>query len=139
MKVLSINRIVWLIALLMVCAFPACNSTPPEVSRERVAENVELRELISNAQRFHGSRVRVRGVSRIEFESNALYLDADSYRARDSAKALWLEIGWPPREGQKELDGKTVSVEAMVDANRLGHDSAFRGSLVNVSRIETAP
>lgn len=136
---LSLLRTSWAIAGVAALLSLACSQKPPDPRIVKNIESVELREVVENAQRYNGSRIRVNGVCRIEFEGNALYLDGEDFRERRTHQAVWLDLGWPVRLGSKDLDGKVVTIEATFDAMNTGTERAFAGSLIDIASIEAVP
>ena len=97
---------------------------------------VLLTYLVGGPASYDGRFVRVAGYCRIEFEGNGLYVDAEAMRSTyGGAKSMWLDVGWPPSERVRSLNGKFVVVDATVDAHSQGHEGAYRGAL-RVTRIE---
>ena len=95
-------------------------------------DDVPMIWVLNEPREFHGVRVRLRGICRIEFEGNALYLSRASYADRFGKQAIWLNIGWPVTPEVLKLDGHEVSVEGTFDADAKGHLGAFAGSLTEV-------
>lgn len=99
--------------------------------------DVSIVELIANPDWYHGKRVRVVGYVRFEFEGNAIYLSKESYDASLVKNALWLDPPvnfWDSRK-KREWGPRYAIVEGRFDATRLGHMSAYSGSITETTRF----
>jgi hypothetical protein len=96
-------------------------------------DELTVSEVIAAPQKFQRTRLRVKGVCRIEFEGTALYTNREAMNDRTSAEAIWLTVGWPVPSDVQGLDGKEVSIEGTFDLGKKGHDAAYVGSLVDVN------
>ena len=97
--------------------------------------SVELQSLLKDPQKYNGKIVEVTGVSRIEFEDNALYPDKTAYSNRVYEKGIWLEIAKTSFEDKKN-DGMHVVVKGKFNASNKGHMGLWKGALENVTKLE---
>ena len=116
------------------CGTPSVPPVQKGVATE--IEEVDLAALVADPGRFQRARIRVKGICRIEFEGNALYVDRPSFAQRNSRQALWLDLGWPVRLGGTDLTGRLVQVEGVFDGTRKGSEGAFAGTLIQIEKIE---
>jgi hypothetical protein len=100
-----------------------------------VFDEVTMSDLLATPQKFHGLRIRVKGMCRIEFEGTALYANGEAYRQRRSAAAVWLTLGWPVPAGIQALDGQEATVEGTFDTVKKGHDGAYLGSMIEIKTV----
>ena len=126
---------VWLAILFVTVTCVSCDSTPPVARQAPVVDEVMLSDLVANPQRFHGLRIRLKGMCRVEFEGTALYQNSDAYRQRRDAEAVWLSVGWPVAPGLGALDGQEVTIEGTFDSAKKGHLAAYVGSLIDIKDI----
>ena len=128
-----------LVGAVMLLSLVTCRAENPSVQRSSFIEDVELSDLLANPKQYHRSRIRVKGIARIEFEGNSLYSDREAFMSKNSNKAIWLAVGWPVEDEVRALNARDVVVEATFDSMSKGHESAFAGSLVDVSKLVSAP
>ena len=98
---------------------------------------VSMVELLANPERFHGRTVSVRGYVRLEFEGNAIYLSKESYEARSTRDALWLD---PPAQSAPAGPGATwgpgyAHVRGRFDALDRGHMGMYSGAIVKTTHF----
>ena len=117
-----------LVACLALSATPLLAASEPE--------EVSLVQLIARPDDYHGKLVRVIGFCRLEFEGNALYLHKEDFEQAILKNSVWLDLGWPVPEWQRNLSDGYVLVEAVFDGKRKGHMSASSGMLTDIRRIE---
>jgi hypothetical protein len=125
----------WFLVLLVGVVCSGCDSTLPEVRQAAAVDEVTISDVVANPAKFHGLRVRVKGLCRIEFEGTALYKNPDAYRQRRGTDGVWLRVGWPVLPGIQALDGQEVSIEGTFDHAKKGHDAAYVGSLIEIKDI----
>lgn len=128
----------WLFATLMLPSLTMCSSEVPPVQSSSVIDDVELLDILANPKPFDHVKLRVKGIARIEFEGNSLYADRDAFTAMEWKKAVWLDLGWPVKDDVQKLNGRDVIVEGTFDASLTGHDAAFLGSIVAISKLSPA-
>jgi hypothetical protein len=131
------SRRVFLASMITTLISVACGSEPLP-SAHRPLPNA-LSDLVADPRRFDGARIQVSGWCRVEFEGNALYVDKEAFERRISDRAVWLNLGWPVTDRIRALNGTYVVVEGLFDARHKGHEALFRGTVVEVSRIEQTP
>ncbi len=105
------------------------------MQRPLVVDEVSLNTIVQDANKFHGLRVRVKGVARIEFEGTAVYSELKAYESRQMRDAIWLTIGWPVSADTLQLNGREIVVEGVFDASQKGHYGAYAGALVDVGTL----
>jgi hypothetical protein len=127
-----------LFATLMLLGLTACRSEVPPVQRSSVIDEVELSDILANPEQFDRVKLRVKGIARIEFEGNSLYFDRDAFTVRRWKKAIWLDLGWPVKDDIQKLNGRDVVVEGTFDASLTGHEAAYVGSMVAISKLSPA-
>jgi hypothetical protein len=132
-----LSRRVFLASMITALISVACGSEPLP-SAQRPLPNT-LSDLVADPGRFDGARIQVSGWCRVEFEGNALYADKAAFERRVTDRAVWLNLGWPVTDRILALNGTHVVVEGLFDARRKGHEALFRGTVVEVSRIEQTP
>lgn len=98
---------------------------------------VSMVELIASPEKFDGSRVRVIGFLKLEFEGDALYLHKDDYTHSLLRNGLWADLD------EKKLSkkatcrsGKYALVEAKFIAKNRGHMGLWSGALEEIARCE---
>ena len=91
--------------------------------------------ILNEPRKFNAVRLRVRGICRIEFEGNALYLSHESLADGYGKQAIWLNLGWPVKPEVQKLDRREVIVEGTYDAAAKGHMGMFAGSLKDIQEI----
>ena len=103
-------------------------------------ESVSLMQLIVNPDKYQDKHVRVIGVSRIEFEGNAIFFTKEHYENRVSENSLWIEPDYKVLESTpqqlKEFNGKYVLVEGVFNKNNKGHFAMNSGALEDITRFE---
>ena len=101
---------------------------------------ISLINIIANPDQFNNKHIRVIGVSRIEFENNAIYISRESYDNYLSKNGLWIEFGenYPKENIQafKKYNGQYVVVEGIYDMKNKGHMDAFSGAIKRITRFE---
>jgi hypothetical protein len=107
----------------------------PPVQRSSPVDDVPMISILNEPQKFNAVRLRLRGICRIEFEGNALYLSRESFTDRYAQQAIWLNLGWPVKPDIQKLDGHEVIVEGTFDAAARGHLGAFAGALKDIQGI----
>ena len=97
---------------------------------------VSLIQLIANPEKYHGKRVRVIGVARIEFEGNGIWLTKEHYEHRIYKNSLWIEPDYKTlgskRQQLQELNGKYVLMDGVFNKNHKGHRGMNSGSLEKI-------
>ena len=103
------------------------------------AENVSIIDLIANPDKYHGRNVMIKGVVRLQFESNAIYLTKDCYNNRLSKNALWISLDEKTLKTDlrklRKYNGKYVLVEGVFDKTNKGHFGMYSGTIKNVYRF----
>ncbi|MCL5772915.1 MAG: hypothetical protein M1536_00850 [Firmicutes bacterium] len=110
-------------------------------SKERSREKlhwVSLINLIATPEKFHGTKVRVKGFAVIRFETTAIYLSSNDFHHGITKNSVWLKIdkykiGWD----YKKYNKKYVLVEGIFDKNYDGHMGLSSGSIKQIERMET--
>lgn len=117
--------------------FTNCDSTErvPPVAKKQ-AEEVTLAQLLSTPNKFDGALVRVISPCSIAFEGNALHLPDERPRDWTARRAIWLQLGWPVSSEVRALNHRYALVEGRFDSGPGGHEGAYPGSLLDISRIE---
>ena len=128
-----------LFAAFILFSLVGCRPESPPVQRSNVIDDVELSDILANPKQFDHVRLRVKGIVRIEFEANSLYSDRDSMTARKWKNAIWLDLGWPVKDDLQQLNGRDVVVDGTFDASRTGHEGAYVGSMVAISKLSPTP
>ena len=122
--------------LLIALAGASCDAAVPLVQRSSPVDDVPMISVLNEPQKFNAVRLRLRGICRIEFEGNALYLGRQSFNDRHAEQAIWLNLGWPVKPDVQRLDGQEVIVEGTFDAADKGHLGAFAGSLTDIQALK---
>jgi hypothetical protein len=112
-----------------------CDASVPAVQRSSPVDDVPMISILNEPRKFNAVRLRVRGICRIEFEGNALYLSRESHDERYGKQAIWLQLGWPVKPEIQQLDGRDVIVEGTYDAAATGHMGMFAGALKDIQGI----
>jgi len=88
------------------------------------AINVSIINLIATPEKYDGKLVRVTGVGRYEFESNALFLSEEDYENNITLNAVSLDYNYDKLKVKShELDkmnGDYVAVEGVFNSNNCG-------------------
>lgn len=140
--------------IVLVLALAACDSAqlpPPPAAQRPVRDgppppaqiqgelsepvDVSIVQLIATPERFDGKMIRVIGFLHLEFEGNALYLHETDFCHSISANAVWVAVGWPPKDEQMARSNSYVLLEGRFDAQSKGHFGMFSGSIRDVSRL----
>lgn len=104
---------------------------------------VSLINLIASPDDFHSKKVRVIGVSVIEFEGNSLYLGRDDILNGVTKNSVWLSPNFKALEKKEENlaenNGQYALVEGIFNKNNLGHMGLFSGAIENVTRFQPWP
>lgn len=122
--------------LLIALAGASCDAAVPPVQRASPVNDVPMISVLNDPQKFNAVRLRLRGICRIEFEGNALYLSRQSFNDRHAEQAIWLNLGWPVKPDVQRLDGQEVIIEGTFDGAGKGHWGAFAGSLKDIQALK---
>ena len=105
--------------------------------------NVSLINLIASPDDFHGKKVRVIGVSVIEFEGDSLYLSREDVLNGVTKNAVWLSLNYnilgKTEENLEENNGQYALIEGIFNKNNLGHMELCSGAIENVTRFQPWP
>lgn len=98
------------------------------------AQRVSMMELVARPEDYYGKLVRVIGVGRLEFESDALYLSRDDWKFSTS-NVFSIDLGPRalPYKEAKAYNGKYVIVEGFFEKSQ---DWMYRGAIRDISRYE---
>jgi len=112
----------------------ASGTTSPEV------ESVSLMQLIVNPEQYHGKRVRVIGISILEFEGDSIWFTKEHYVHRIYKNSLWIvpdyvALQTTPQE-LEEFNGKYVLMEGIFNKNDHGHMGLNSGTLEKITRFQ---
>ena len=121
--------------VLVALVAASCDASVPAVQRSSPVDDVPMLSVLNEPQKFNAVRLRLRGVCRIEFEGNALYLNREAHADRYAKQAIWLRLGWPVTPDVQKLDGHEVIVEGTFDAATKGHMGVFAGSLIDIQGL----
>jgi hypothetical protein len=99
------------------------------------AEWVSIIRLIVNPSDYHGKKVRVYGIGRLQFEGNGLYLSVDDYIYGIHKNGLWIELGKyaTPLELAERCNGRYVIVEGTFDMEHTGHFGFWSGAILDIT------
>jgi len=96
--------------------------------------SVSIIKLVANPQKYHGQRIRVTGLTSMEFEGTAIYLDESHYENMLTDNAIWLSLNsWGQAQSHCHL--KYCLVEGTFNAYGSGHLNGWPGEIVDIYRI----
>ena len=105
--------------------------------------NVSLINLISSPNDFHGKKIRVIGVSVIEFEGDSLYFSQESVLNGVTKNAVWItpnyEVLATTEDKLAENNGAYALVEGVFNKDNYGHMGLFSGAIDNITRFQSWP
>lgn len=108
----------------LLCAFTLqAQAGPAKVAK------VSMINLIATPERFHGKRVAVAGVLRLEFEGTVLYFHREDYENLDTINSVWLSIDSEKARQWRPLSGKLVFVVGTFRAGPSGYLHAYTGDI----------
>ena len=104
------------------------------------AESVSLMQLIVNPEKYHGTPVRVIGVSSIEFEGDAIWFTKEHYELNVYMNSLWIEPDYDAlgatRQQLEQFNGKYVLIEGVFNKDNHGHLGMYSGAIQKVTRFQ---
>ena len=105
--------------------------------------NISLINLIASPNDYHGKKVRVIGVSIIEFEGDSLYLSREQVLNGVTKNAVWItpnyEVLGTTEKKLAENNGGYSLVEGIFNKDNHGHMGLFSGSIDNITRFQPWP
>jgi hypothetical protein len=104
---------------------------------------ISLINLIASPSEYHGKKVRVIGVSVIEFEGDSLYLSKEHLLNAVTKNAVWISPNYNTLETTEEklskYNGEYALVEGTFNKDGHGHMGLFSGSIENITRFVPWP
>lgn len=96
-------------------------------------QSLSLIDVIANADKYNGEKVRLIGFLSLGFESKAVYLSSLDYKHSITKNALWVDVD---KSGEyKKFDKQYVLIEGVFDAKNKGHLKLYSGEIKDVTRI----
>ncbi|EAO2685157.1 hypothetical protein E2X65_08450 [Salmonella enterica] len=117
-------------------------ATDSEPNRDVFSGPISMIALLANPEKYHLQKIQVMGVSNIEFEGNALFLDKASWENNIDSNSLWLDIDRNStinRNSALALNGQYILIEGVFDMDETGHFGAWRGGITHITRYERVP
>ena len=118
----------------------SCSSKPKKIITEEY-ESLSIIELIAQKEKFRNQKVRVKGILRLEFEGDSIYLDKESYSNRINKNSLYLLLSPELRDKaviiKKDLEGKYVDLKGTLTLDT-GMWGLFSGT-IQVESINDYP
>jgi hypothetical protein len=90
---------------------------------------MSLVKLLATPGLFDGRYIGVTGVLQVEFEGDALYLDAASLKNNVTKNAIWLDLPLDQRAALRTRVNQYTGLVGRFNAKRLGHTNLFSGAL----------
>jgi len=90
-----------------------------------------LIQILAHRDRYHGKAVQVKGYLRVQFEGTAIYLSKDDADYCMTRNAFCVTLS----KRSAQYDRKYVLLEGTFDKDLLGHNSAYQGTIKNVTRV----
>ena len=132
-----IRKIIAILPLIILLTINIGFTAPEE------AKSISLINLIASPGEFHGKKVRVIGVSVIEFEGNSLYLSREHLLNGVTKNAVWISPNYQilkkTEEKLSKFNGEYVLIEGTFNKNDHGHMGLLSGSIENITRFDPWP
>ena len=109
-------------------------ATAPSSGEPRL---VSILQLISEPERFGGTKVQVVGFVSLEFEGTAVYLHREDFAESLTANGIWLDLS-DDRERSRRKEGYSI-VEGIFNPDHKGHMALFSGSIEHIERLAPMP
>jgi hypothetical protein len=111
----------------------------PVLVLNKQVQEVSIKKLLANPERYNGKRVIIRGFLNLAFENDALYQYEEDYKHGIIKTALWVNLNTKIAARALQCNKNYVVVEAVFDGGETGHMDLFRGGLKDLTRIEVLP
>jgi hypothetical protein len=139
-KMLTITSIISISLIFIRCSSSTNKSgsvlnEPSNVNLKYVQE-VSIISLISNPEKYNGSRVRIIGYLNMEYENDAIYLHKEDYDLKINKNSIGIEILRRQRDSlnSKGYNNKYVFVEGTFNMHR-ANEGSFNSSVVKITRL----
>ena len=93
--------------------------------RDKEAIQVSMYYLLANPEKFRGKLVRITGVLNLEFESNSIFVDRESFDYYNAPNGFWVEVD------EKAL-GITDDAALALKGKMVVLEGIFQGRIPNV-------
>ena len=97
-------------------------------------------QMLAHRDKYHGKKVQIGGYLRVRFEDTAIYLSKQDAEYHISTNGFWVTfdktaLPYVGNVGPTEFDNKYVIIEGMFNKDKMGHYSAWQGSIEKIDRI----
>jgi hypothetical protein len=99
---------------------------------------VPMRQVLAEPERFDGTRVRVIGFLRLEFQANALYMERDDFNEAVAKHSLKLDLRDAQLRSLSKLNNGRVLVEATFRRSASDNTATPPGSLHHITWVGMA-
>lgn len=102
------------------------------------SQSVQLAEVLSNPEEYHGKRISIVGYRHLEFEGNRICLDKRASEESDKSKCIWSgHASTLVNSGRFAAQDDTVQeIEGVFKRGPAGHFGAWPGSIERITRTK---
>ncbi len=102
--------------------------------------NASIVQILAHRDRYHGNEVQIKGYLLVRFEGTAIYLSKEDADYGMTRNGFWVDfnkraVPYEGIVGPTQYDRKYVLIEGTFDKDRMGHMSAYQGTIKNVTRV----